>query len=176
MEPTNEIIESIRSEEYVRLKCVKEGSKLRIKIISPGYASMANCQFPRDIRVVNRTYEVPRNDVSMADTKGKFFYRIKKNNIKIVEIISDNDAQLLSNNQKSNKKFDVTVYGDENIRECGICFDNVDDHANIVFVILVQCGHMVICDKCAYECKERSGKCPVCRTTISEIITKDQLQ
>lgn len=176
MEPNNEIIESVRIKECVRLKCVKEGNKLRIKIISPGYASMANCQFPRDIRVVDRIYEVSRNDVTMADTKGKFFYRIKKNNIKIIEVIND-EVQLSLNNKKlSDKKFNVTVYGDDDIKECCICFDNIDDHINIVFVILVPCGHMLFCDKCAYNCKEQSGNCPVCRTTITEIITKDQLQ
>lgn len=34
------------------LKCVKEGSKLRIKIISDGYLNSANCQFPRALRVM----------------------------------------------------------------------------------------------------------------------------
>ena len=67
----------------VRLKCVLEGKKLRIKIISPGYSSHANCMFPKSIRVENREYEVPISDVVMTDTKGQFFYRIKKNNIKI---------------------------------------------------------------------------------------------
>ena len=69
--------------DFVRLKCVEEGRKLRIKIISPGYNSEANCQFPRDIRVANREYIVPREDVTFTDTRGKFFYRIKKTNIQV---------------------------------------------------------------------------------------------
>ena len=36
--------------EQIQLKCVREGKKLRIKIISPGYIQSANCRFPRDIR------------------------------------------------------------------------------------------------------------------------------
>jgi hypothetical protein len=153
MEPNN---------ETVRLQCVKEGNKLRIKIISPGYAQAANCQFPRDIRIAGREYTVPKCNVIMADTKGKFFYRIKKNNIKVVE--------------PTNEKFDVKVYGDENLQECSICFDNINEHPNIVFVIIIPCGHHVCCDKCAYECKERAGTCPMCRAKITAIITKDQLQ
>ena len=35
------------STNYVYLKCVKEGKKLRIRITSPGYNNDANCQFPK---------------------------------------------------------------------------------------------------------------------------------
>ena len=66
--------------DFVRLKCVKEGSKLRIKIVSPGFSPDANCQFPKNIRLEGREYEVPAGDVSLCDTRGKFFYRVKKQN------------------------------------------------------------------------------------------------
>jgi Ca-activated chloride channel family protein len=36
---------------YVELACIKQGSKLRVKIVSAGYLNYANCQFPRDIRI-----------------------------------------------------------------------------------------------------------------------------
>ncbi len=162
MEPEN------ASETAVVLRCVKEASKLRIKIVSPGYAQDANCQFPRDIRVAGREYSVPRCDVVMAETKGKFFYRVKKNNIKIL----DKQAQL--SQDKEEPKF--KVYGDEHLSECAVCLRGTDEDPTMCFVILVKCGHYALCDACAHECKNRSGKCPLCREPIEQIITKDQLQ
>ena len=47
------------SDQQVYLECVREKSKLRVRIISPGYYSDANCQFPRAIRVEGRKYSVP---------------------------------------------------------------------------------------------------------------------
>ena len=71
--------------ELVYLKCVKEGSKLRIKIISPGYHNESNCQFPKDIRVPERRYSVPRSAISFSEGPNhKFFYRINKAFIKIL--------------------------------------------------------------------------------------------
>ena len=170
--------------DIVLLKCVKEHNKLRIKIVSPGYVQQANCQFfkallwkirniyqpladkyfPRDIRVDGREYSVPKTDVFMAQTKGKFFYRIGKKNIKIIEDILSKD-----------KYKDLKIYGEENLTTCSICFDDIDTTPEICFVIFVPCGHYVCCDRCAFTCKEK-GCCPMCRAKIEEIITKNQLQ
>lgn len=54
--------------DNVYLKCIKESGKLRVKIISPGYNQNANCQFPRDMRVENRVFCVPANNISVANT------------------------------------------------------------------------------------------------------------
>lgn len=70
--------------ENVYLKCVREGSRLRIKIISLGYDSNANCRFPRDIRKEGLIYSVPVEDVKCSRTNVEFFYMIKKANIKII--------------------------------------------------------------------------------------------
>lgn len=135
--------------DLVTLKCIKENGRLRIKIISPGYASLANCQFPKNIRVENQEYTVPSSDITMADTKGQFFYRIKKNNIKII------------NNIKN-----LIVYG-EDLTECAVCMESEYD-----YVIFVPCGHMATCTTCAPQLKE----CCLCRALIRQCITKDQLQ
>ena len=137
----------------VTLQCVHEGKKLRIKIISPGYIQSANCMFPRNIRVAGREYTVPKEDVVMADTKGKFFYRIKKDNIKIIENKED-----FSN---------LVVYGD--CVECAICFT---DDTTTEYVIFVPCGHYCCCIDCAKQIKS----CCMCRAPITQMITKDQLQ
>jgi hypothetical protein len=136
---------------FVTLKCVKEKNKLRMKIITPGYVSYANCQFPKDIRVENQEYTVPSSDVMMADTRGKFFYRIKKNNIKIV---TQNDYK------------DLVVFN-EDLTECAVCLETYDE-----YVIFVPCGHMTTCRPCGTQLKQ----CCLCRANINQIITKEQLQ
>lgn len=133
----------------VTLKCFKESNKLRIKIISPGYIHEANCMFPKNIRVEGQQYTVPIEDVLMTDTKGKFFYRIKKNNIKIV-----------------NSYANLVIYGDD-ITECAICMESYDD-----YVIFVPCGHYCSCNDCAKQLKY----CCMCRADIKQVIKKDQLQ
>ena len=66
--------------EFVELICVKEDSKLRVKITSPGYFNHSNCQFPRDIRIEGRKYRVRADDVKLVATRGKWFYTVKTKN------------------------------------------------------------------------------------------------
>jgi hypothetical protein len=150
--------------EFVRLKCVMENRKLRIKIISPGYSSEANCQFPKNIRVDGREYTVPKSDVVLADTRGKFFYRIKKNNITVHDGPAPVDPSLDLSKLK--------VYGDENLVECNVCMNDVLAQPDIVFVIFSPCGHFCCCSGCAKQLKI----CPMCRAKIGQLVTKDQLQ
>ena len=140
--------------EQIKLKCVREGKKLRIKIISPGYIQSANCRFPRDIREENREYLVPQADITLMDTtRNLFFYSIKKRNIKIVELELD-----LSN---------LKIYGDTSELECAICMTNENE-----IIIFAPCGHYCSCIVCSKKLKN----CPMCRTNIKQIVTKDQLQ
>ena len=166
--------------DFVLLKCVKEFGKLRIKVISPGFSSSANCQFPRNIRVDGREYSIPKSDIIMTDTKGKFFYRIKKNNITILEKLSgdNNDISIIDPNNLENPFKDMKIYGEDDIEGgCVICMDNSESMPGITFVILVSCGHYCLCDKCAYNIFHSNNKCcPLCRAPINKIITRDQLQ
>ena len=152
----------VPTEELVTLKCIKEGNKLRIKIISSGYSSDANCQFPRDIRLDGRFYQVPRRDITLSDTRGKFFYRIKKNNIIICNKPIKVDIDLTK----------LKIYGDENVTECIICMNDADSKPDIIFIIIAPCGHYCCCKDCVKELKQ----CPICRANIGQIVTKDQLQ
>lgn len=52
----------------------------------------------------------------------------------------------------------------------------IDDDPEMVFVIIVPCGHLYCCDMCAFQCKENKGTCPICRAPIDKIITKADLQ
>lgn len=55
----------------VELECFREGGKLRIRVLSDGYAASLNVQFPRDIRDDGVHYVVDRLDISADGT----FYR-----------------------------------------------------------------------------------------------------
>jgi hypothetical protein len=145
--------------DEIRLRCVKEGAKLRIKILSPGYSHSANCQFPKDMREAGKEYLVPRDDVKMSQMKGKFFYRIGKKNIKVahdrVEI--DNKADLKN----------LKVYRDEESTDCAICMES-----GLELVIMYPCGHMYACEKCSKACKS----CPICRGKIEQWVKQEDLQ
>ena len=56
----------------VIVECVKEGAKLRVRVVSPGYKSDWFCQFPRDIREAGARYVV--DEVREATQGG--FYRV----------------------------------------------------------------------------------------------------
>lgn len=150
------------SGDLVYLKCFREGSKLRVRIISSDYNNGANCQFPKNIREPDRVFSVPRNDISFSEGPNhKFFYRIKKNNIKIL------DAEFT--NKEENKTLIKNIYEDSS-EECIICF------ANIKEIVFAPCGHYCSCGVCANEIKKTSKKCPICRTIISSIVQRDQIQ
>ena len=71
--------------DVVFLQCVKEGSRLRMRITSPGYHHDANCQCPREIRVPGRKYTAPMHAITFVQGPNRrYFYRINKTYIKIV--------------------------------------------------------------------------------------------
>tara|TARA_R110000824_G_scaffold134309_1_gene297255 strand:- start:18 stop:218 length:201 start_codon:yes stop_codon:yes gene_type:complete len=64
---------------FVVLQCVKEKSKLRVKIISNGYNNNANCQFPKAIRKEGLKYKVPPEAIKVVQRGlNKFFYNVDK--------------------------------------------------------------------------------------------------
>lgn len=66
-----------RSTDPVMIECVKEGSKIRAKVISPGYNPLKNCQFPREIREEGKKFMVD------AVIDAGSFYRVKGNIVPI---------------------------------------------------------------------------------------------
>lgn len=148
--------------DYVLLECVEEGSKLRVKMKSPGYLINSNCQFPRDLRVAGRKFRVPVEDVKLVTQRGKYFYSIKK---KLnIQIISDDDTSFntssiptLQDNLKNMK-----IYEDTETLDCAVCLSDVK---NIVFI---PCGHFYTCNPCS----QRLQTCPICREKITNRIDK----
>ncbi len=63
----------------ILVECFREGSNLRVRVISPGYKQDWNCQFPKDIREEGARYLV--NEVRESAKGG--FYRVLGNIKKI---------------------------------------------------------------------------------------------
>lgn len=139
----------------VYLECIKEHSRLRVRITSPGYNNQANCQFPRDIRVVGRKFKVPSSAISVAGSEGKgFFYRVKRAH---VEQIGE----------------EVVIIPDKifSTGDCALCLSEVAD------IVIIPCGHMCMCTGCSKEMDVNHIKdCPMCRTRITNKIHKDKLR
>ena len=149
--------------------------KLRVRVISPGYSPIANVQFPRAIRAEGREYLVPRENIKLAETRGKFFYTCRKG-ITIVDPASSSASSSSSSSSSSSaadaeKLKMMKVYGDENLEECPICMEDSQSNKDLVFIILGFCGH-VICETCSTRCKT----CPMCRATVERIVRKEELQ
>lgn len=164
----------------VLLKCIKEASRLRIKIISPGYLRSANCQFPKDIRVEGRFYECEPNHISLALIGRKHFYRIAKYGIRIItDNVSENT--LLENDLKNNslgntsseitfeKKLPKNIYTDDANDDCSICL--IDKKTQI----FVPCGHFYVCNTCSKNIIKYKNICPICRANITYTVTSDQI-
>lgn len=145
--------------EEVILKCFKEKSKLRIRIISKGYYNNANCQFPKNIRKEGCYYSIKPYNIKLVTRTNKWFYNIKNSDIKILDNFNYED--LIDNN---NIKDNVVIYEDENNNECCICFEN---EKNSVFI---PCGHYYCCMSCSKQIK----KCPICRNSIFNFVNKNE--
>ena len=147
------------NENEVLLKCIKEGSRLRIRIVNQGYYNEANCQFPKNIRCEGKYYKVNANNIELITRTNKWFYKIKKDNITILDNIDENSVESL------NKMFleNLNIYEDENSNECCICLDN---EKNSIFI---PCGHYYCCINCSKQIK----KCPICRMHISNYVSKE---
>lgn len=153
------------SSPLVYFKCVKERSKLRVRIISPGYNNEANCQFPRAIRRDGGRYSAPPTAITFArGPAGKFFYRVSKSYIKTVDAIEDITQDLAEVKVSVDK-----VYEDED-SGCVVCLDAGHE------VVIVPCGHFCMCKECATTLQHSTHKCPMCRGRIDLLVTKDQIQ
>lgn len=142
--------------DYVYLTCVKVDSKLRVRITSPGYLQTANCQFPRDLRVLGRNFRVKPLVVKLMSARNKYYYCIK--NVKDIEII---DASAIPKQPPPK----IKVYQDTEQEECLICYDAAKE------TVFNPCGHFYTCHACSTQCKT----CPICRHPVISVIDKADL-
>jgi len=146
--------------EQVQFKCIKQKSRLRVRIITPGYNNYANCQFPRNIRKEGCIYSAPSSAIKFArGPAGTFFYRVSKKDIKV---ISDIDIG-------TSEKVKIDKIYEEESPDCVICMDNPHN------VVIVPCGHYCLCNDCALILEKTSKKCPMCRGHIELVVTQDMI-
>ena len=142
----------------IRLKCIKINGKLRVRILTPGYFTNANCQFPRDLRIEGRLYDVSASAVILV-TRNKNFYSVtKKSAIKIVSGDIDELSDLLH-------VITINVFEDNASDDCAICMTNEK------CMVIVPCGHYYTCA----ECTKKINKCPICRCGFTKSINKSQM-
>lgn len=147
----------MEDEPRVRLQCVSEKGRLRVRIVTSGYALNANCRFPRDIRVEGKYWTVPASAVKLQG-KTKFYYTISTKNLIEVDV----NVQILD--ISALKVYDVTSEG-----ECVICsyVRFADD-----MIIIAPCGHKCAC----FECLSQCDKCPICRSPIERMVKPSELE
>ena len=141
---------------WVVLKCVKVGSKLRIrfhcfessdqKVYTNIYNENYNCRFPKALRKDGYLYCIPDTDISLNNSK-KPYYSVSTKNIIILTNI--------------NKTIPPTVY---TTPQCVVCLDSSSN------IIAVPCGHQCVCSECFTHLGEEP-KCPLCRRTTEHHIT-----
>ncbi len=144
-----------QSTSIITLKCLKVSGRLRVRIITSGYKRDANCQFPRNIRKEGLTYTTPQTNIKLAKgPRGKYFYRVGRNNIKIVE-----------GGDGGEKSYDnIKIYEDEDSTECIVCMDSDKQ------MVFVPCGHYCTCVVCCKSIKDQMGTCPLCRGNILDTV------
>ena len=76
----------------IELYCVREGGKLRVKVMSEGYDAKKNIQFPRAIRAEGARYVVEGLELSSDST----FYRVRGS---ITRLTKPGEADILASGQ-----------------------------------------------------------------------------
>lgn len=82
---------------HVRLRCVKQNSKLRVRpyaiilqdgteILGSVFDSTLNCQFPRSLRKEGREFIVPIENITMKNATARPYYHVRETGLKIVDV------------------------------------------------------------------------------------------
>jgi Zinc finger, C3HC4 type (RING finger) len=150
------------AECYVLLKCVKEGSKLRVKMMSSApFVKGANCQFPRAVREEGTYYVVRAEKVKF---KGNFYTAMQNDTI-VCQTTDEAEVRRYIGNLDGKIKI-KTIFGDDEEVECAICMSAAKDS------VFAPCGHYACCGPCAAQCKS----CPICRGAIGSILKRAEVE
>lgn len=140
----------------VNFVCVREGCRLRVRIVSNGYYTDANCQFPRDIRKEGRKFQAPAECVRFIKTANKYFYSVTpRSKIQIVDEFEDIEFDTK----------DIKIFENEQLKDCAVCMCNPKES------VFMPCGHYYCCQ----ECSNRLKKCPICRQTVMRVVAKSDI-
>eukprot|EP00767_Chilomastix_cuspidata_P002537 gnl/Chilomastix_cuspidata/2661.p2 GENE.gnl/Chilomastix_cuspidata/2661~~gnl/Chilomastix_cuspidata/2661.p2 ORF type:complete len:240 (+),score=68.30 gnl/Chilomastix_cuspidata/2661:39-722(+) len=162
--PPIEALPPVRSATpLVYFRCVRENSRLRVRIITPGYSPVANCQFPRAIRQEGRVYTAPASQITFGyGSAGTLFYKVRPS---LIRVASETETEI---DLSSIKIFDVS---DE--PECIVCMCEEKD------AVFIPCGHFCTCMGCYEELVRTSGfgaKCPICRQAIQSAVARADIK
>jgi len=153
---------------YVLLKCVKEGSRLRVKMMSSApFMKGKNCQFPRNIRQDGMYYVVRSDGVSL---KNNFYSAMGKDVVVCRTFSLDEVKRYIGELGEKDKKIrPKAIFGDDDEPECVVC---MTDPKTMVFA---PCGHFLTCQSCIGE---GSGftKCILCCAPITCILRRDEIK
>ena len=148
---------------YVLLQCVKEKSKLRVKMISSfPFIKGYNCQFPRNIRQEGKYYIVKSESIKL---KGNFYSAMGKDCI----VCQTNDIEEVKkyiNNLTDKEKIKPQIIFGDDEEGCIICMDEKKSQ------VYSPCGHYITCKGCSVH----FDKCPICRTAIKCILNRDEIK
>lgn len=160
------------------LECIKEKNKLRIrfnsfideegKVFTNVYNNLYNCQFPKNIRENGKFYEINDNDMIIVDSNTPF-YKIKKNNIRILTDEESKKYQTNSQNKNKEEILDISNLKIFDIAECVVCLSIPSS------IIFIPCAHMCVCTECYQGIKKTKNCCPLCRRNITKIITNPNI-
>jgi hypothetical protein len=150
------------AENYVLLKCVKEGSKLRVKMMSSApFVKGSNCQFPRAVREEGTYYVVRAEKVKF---KGNFYTAMSSDAI-VCQTKSEDEVRRYIGSLDAKVRVG-TIFGDDDESECVVCMSATKDS------VFANCGHFVCCAGCAAQCK----LCPMCRGAIASILKRSEVE
>ena len=138
---------SQQAPNLVKLKCVRENKKLKVKVISPGYDDTKYCKFPRSMKDEGSEYLVLQTDITFLNN----LYYIKNNNIQVIDPLL---VELVNN---------IKVYNVSKEHECNICMTDMTHE------VIYNCGH----SNCII-CSTKVKSCPLCRIEITHSIKKEQ--
>lgn len=143
----------------VEFECVAEGSRLRVRIVTPGYAPGSNCQFPRAIRAAGARFAAPASAVHVAQARGRYFYRVTPSQIRA--LAPDETAA-------SPTERPAAIFADDS-PACSICLDAPKS------LVFVPCGHYHTCVECFTELRMANGArppCPICRQQVAAAVDR----
>jgi hypothetical protein len=166
------ILECVAEKKKLRIKFhsfVDDENKDDIKIFTNVYDNSYNCQFPKDIREEGRFYSIPNEDMTLNDDGIKMpFYKVRKNNIKI---LTEEETAIYKNTEitrkervKASHEIDISQLKIYEAIECVVC---LSVESNTIFI---PCAHRCVCNECYEGIKSTKNDCPLCRTKIKKII------
>ena len=151
----------------VEFECVAEGSRLRVRIVTPGYAPGANCQFPRAIRAAGARFVAEAAAVHVAQSRGRYFYRVTPGAIRVLAGAPPGVADGAPPGLAARP---AAIFADDD-PTCSVCLDAPKS------LVFIPCGHYHTCADCFAGMQRSAGapltlRCPICRQQVAAAVDR----